>query len=65
MTRAGSKPIRRVVTTRYGEMVADVRGDTLTLRPLRTREGGRASVVVSWASIYISAFTPALRKRRT
>lgn len=55
-TRAGDKPVIRIVSTKYdGEMVAEVRGNTVTLRPFRTRKGGPAEVVVSWGSIYTRA----------
>jgi hypothetical protein len=55
MTRATSRPVRRAVATMDGELVAEVRDRTLTLRPVRTRVGGPAEIVVSWGHIYLRA----------
>jgi hypothetical protein len=55
MTVATDKPTRRIVRTSDQEMVAEVRGDTLTLRPKGTRRGGPAEVSVLWGAIYYRA----------
>lgn len=56
MTRATDKPVRRIVTSKYdGDLVIEVRAGTATIRPPRTRKGGKAEVVVSWGHIYNSA----------
>jgi len=64
VTRATARPLRRVVVGLHGELVAEIRERTLTLRPLRTRRGGRAELVIPWESIYIRSF-PVPRRRRT
>ena len=69
MTRADeTKPVRRVVQTDDGEMVAEVRARTLTLRPVRTRKGGPAEVCLSFSSLYTRALlarvTPLEQRKR-
>jgi hypothetical protein len=53
-TRASSDhPVKRVVQTKYeGELVLEVTATHATLRPIRTRKGGPAEVVVTWGHIY-------------
>ena len=65
MTRATSKPVRRIVVGMHGELVAEIRDHTLTLRPLRTRAGGRAEVSIAWESIYIRSFPVAKKSKVT
>lgn len=56
MMRANEKAVSRIVQTKHdGEMVLEIRGTTATMRPIRTRRGGPAEVVVSWGSIYTRA----------
>jgi len=56
VTRATSQPTRRIVQDKTGrEYVAEVRHDTLTLRPLRSRRGGPADVSIGWGAIYARA----------
>lgn len=57
MLRASTeKPVSRIVQTKHdGELVMEVRANTLTMRPIRTRRGGPAEVVVTWGSIYTRA----------
>ena len=65
MTRATDHPIRRIVRDRHGrEYVAEIRADTLSLRPLRTRRGGPADVVAFWGQVYIRLYHPAIKKKR-
>lgn len=56
MTRADAEtPTRRIVVyepDRGSELVLEVRARTLTLRPLRSRAGGEAEIVVTWSGIY-------------
>lgn len=53
MTKATDKPLARVVQTKYsGDLVVEVTSTKVTLRPVRTRRGGAAEVVLSWGSIY-------------
>ena len=52
-TRATDKPTVRVVQTKYsGDLVAEIRATTVTLRPPRTRKGGPAEIVVTWGYVY-------------
>jgi hypothetical protein len=52
-TRATSKPLVRIVKTRYdGDLVAEVTEDSITLRPPRTRKGGPAEVRLTWGAMY-------------
>lgn len=54
MTRATEAPLRRIVRDRRGhEYVAEIRADILSLRPLRTRRGGRADVSIGWGAVYV------------
>jgi len=65
VTRATCQPVRRIVSDRTGrEYVAEVRADTLALRPLRSRRGGPADVVVTWGAIYTRALLAQAPKRR-
>lgn len=52
MTRATDKPVRRVVSSDDGDLVAEIRDRTLTLRPVRTRKGGPAEVLTTFGGIY-------------
>lgn len=52
MTRATEKPVRRVVQTSHGEMIAEVRDRVITMRPLRSRRGGKAEIEMSWGQLY-------------
>jgi hypothetical protein len=53
-TRATDKPTVRIVRTKYspGELIAEIREGTVTLRPPRSRKGGESEVVMTWGSIY-------------
>lgn len=52
-TRATAKPLRRIVSGgSQGEFVAEIRDDTVTLRPVRTRIGGDAEVHLRWSLVY-------------
>jgi hypothetical protein len=55
MTRANGKPLKRVVLSQSGDLVAEITDRVLTLRPFRTKRGGRSEVVVAWGSIYLRA----------
>ena len=57
MTRAHEvKPLRRVVRDQKAlEYVAEIRADSLTLRPLRCRRGGPADVSIGWGAVYVRA----------
>ena len=65
MTRATSQPTRRIVQDKTGrEYVAEVRADTLALRPLRSRRGGPADVVMTWGAVYTRALLARPKARR-
>jgi len=65
MTRATDQPLRRIVRDQSGrEYVAEVRADTLMLRPLRSRRGGPADVSIGWGAIYIRACLMQSRTQR-
>lgn len=67
MTRATDQPVRRVVRDRNGrEYVVEVRADTLSLRPLRSRRNGPADVAIAWGQLYTRALMarPVAKKRR-
>ena len=62
MTRATDKPLRRVVRDAQGrEYVAELRADTVSLRPLRSRRGGPADVVMGWGALYLRGLLRAQR----
>lgn len=66
MTRATDKPLRRIVRDSQGrEYVAELRADTVSLRPLRSRRGGPADVTVGWGSLYVRSFRAPSKRRRT
>lgn len=52
MTRAHEvQPLVRIVSAGAGgELVLEIRRDTVTIRPLRTRRGNAKSI--SWAAVY-------------
>lgn len=65
MTRAHPiKPVRRVVRGFHGSYVAEIRADVLTLRPLRSRSGGPAEIVVTWERVYTKTYAPPSRRTR-
>lgn len=52
-TRATSKPLVRIVKTRYdGDLVVEVTEDGFKLRPPRTRKGGPNEVTLTWGAMY-------------
>lgn len=52
-TRATAKPVVRFVDgASVGVLVAEIRADTLTLRPKGARKGGPAEVSVRWGLVY-------------
>ena len=63
MTRAGERPLRRIVQALQQDMVVEVRGEFLTLRPLGSRRGGKAEVAVKWVTVYAIGIQP--KRRRT
>ncbi len=63
-TRATSKPLRRVVQTMDGELVAEITDRVLTLRPPKTRRGGPAEISVVWGSIYLRGMVALVEERR-
>jgi hypothetical protein len=64
MTRAHVvQPLRRVVRDYRGrEYVAEIRAETLVLRPIRARRA-EAIVTTGWGAIYARAFRPPIRRR--
>jgi hypothetical protein len=54
----------RVVRWSDGELVAEVRGDVITLRPIRTRAGGPCEVSAKWGAIYIRALDAKMREEK-
>jgi len=50
MTRATSKPLKRIVESADGDLIAEIRADTLTLRPKWARP--EAAVSMRWGLIY-------------
>lgn len=51
MTRAGSRPLRRVVQSEsFGELVVEITGSSCRIRQLGQR---RPTATVSWGSIYL------------
>ena len=63
MTRVSEakRATRRIVGSLHGEYIIELRPEGLLMRPLRTRRGGPAEVMVKWGSIYMGAF---FQKRR-
>ena len=54
MTRASKSRVSRVVHGSSGrEYVAEVHGNALILRPLRSRKGGPAQVSILWGQLYV------------
>lgn len=58
MTRATEKPVKRIVKStnrrdhRITEFTVEIRRDDLTMRPIRTKSGGPAEVVIPWSAVY-------------
>ena len=50
MTRATSKPLKRIVAGADGDLVAEIREETLTLRPKWARP--ETAVSMRWGLIY-------------
>lgn len=66
MTRAEKSPVKRIARGwREQEFVVEVRGEHLSIRPLRARRGGAAEVNVKWSTIYSTFFKPKAKKRIT
>lgn len=65
MTRVkdAKRATRRVVEGMHGEYHIELRPEGLLMRPLRTRRGGPAEVLVRWESIYAWAYYPRPRRR--
>jgi hypothetical protein len=64
MTRATSHPVKRVVLTQSGEMVAEITDRVLALRPLRSKRGGPAEILIAWGSIYLRAMADRVEEKR-
>lgn len=68
MTRATSKPLRRVVQGQvFGrglEFVIEVSDRLLVLRPKGTRRGGPAEAVVQWSGLYTRLMWDAAQERK-
>jgi len=67
VTRASdSRPTRRVLLNLDGvELVVELRARSITIRPLGTRRGGRAEVVLTPGSIYLRALMDRIDRDRS
>lgn len=65
MTRVAEakRTTRRIVGQMPREYVVELRPEGLRMRPLRSRAGGKADILVPWGAIYIRAFMPKRRAR--
>ena len=66
MTRVSEarRATRRIVSGHHGEYIIELRPEGLLMRPLRTRRGGKAEVLVKWESVYAGAFYRKPRRAR-
>lgn len=65
MTKASNTPLRREVTSNFdGELIVEIRFDTVTIRPKRARRGSGSEVTLTWGLVYQLGLTRNLPTRK-